>query len=281
VDTLTHLLVGHAMGAAASAAAGPVGVAVYWGAVIGNSLPDIDVPISLLIRHDVKMHRTFTHTLPGALLLSVIGAAVVHLLAPDASFGVAYSWTLLGCLVHMALDCLNLWGARALWPLTGHSLNVGVLHIIDPAMILLLGLPTITTALNLTSHRTLSVAFLLIWPYIGWRIWSAHRLYHRFRAGGLQRVRIIPWYTAWRYVQETDDQIEYGQVIGGHRHLLERFAKDDSPLVRATLTNPIVAAFLDSAEYPYAEVTANEVIWGDAVRRLRADFRPVHIPIDA
>jgi inner membrane protein len=286
LDTLTHLLVGHAMGAAASSVAGPLGAAAYWGVLIGNSLPDIDVPLSLLVRRDIKMHRTFTHTLPGAVLLSAgAGLAMRPLMPTGTPFGALFLWILLGTLIHMALDCLNLFGARPFWPLSGRSIDLGVLHILDPFMVLLLGVPTVVVALGRASQHSLALSFLLLWPYILYRIITAHRLYHRLKAEGSLRARVIPWFSGWRYLYETDSNIEFGLWAGGRRRALATYPKDaDSPVIQASLSDPQVAAFLASAEYPYALIEEDgegqKVVWADALRQLRADFRPLRIRIE-
>lgn len=285
LDTLTHLLVGHAMGAAASGVAGPYGAAAYWGVLIGNSLPDIDVPLSLLVRRDIKMHRTVTHTIPGAMALAAVASLVMHPFMLTTPLGIFFMWTLLGCLIHMGMDCLNLFGARPFWPLSARSVNLGVLHILDPILLLVLGVPTIAVALGQGSHQFLALSFLLIWPYVFYRILKAKKLYRRLKADGSLRARVIPWFSSWRYIYENAGGIEFGLWSGGARRSLANYpTTEDSPLVRATLGNPRVAAFLKTAEYPYAVVRedsdGHEVVWGDALRQLRADFRPVRVRID-
>lgn len=285
MDSLTHLLVGHAMGTVAASAAGPHATAAYWAVLIGNSLPDIDVPISLIFRRDIKLHRTYTHTLPGVVLLSLAAAALLGRFLPGSSFSVAFVGTLLGSLAHMSMDCLNLFGARPLWPLSGRSVDLGVLHILDPVLMLLLGLPTVGVQLGLLSAPALFVGFFAMWPYILYRLATARKLYHRLRAGGSLRARVIPWYASWRYVYETGTAIEFGRWDRGARVPMETYPKHDSPVIQASLQNPAVEAFLKSAEYPYAKVETgeegHEVVWGDALRQLRADFRPLRIRVNA
>lgn len=286
MDSLTHLLVGHAMGSvAAGAAAQPMGGGVYWAVLIGNSLPDIDVPISLILRRDIRLHRTVTHTLPGAMALSAITAAFLTRAMPGAPFWQLLIWTLLGCLSHMALDCLNLFGARPFWPLSGRSIDLGVLHIFDPALVLLLGLPALGAAARVASPLLLNLAFYAIWPYVLYRLSTARRLYRRLKASGFIRARVVPWFTGWRYVMETAHAIEFGYWSQGRRRTIATYPKHDSPLIRATLSDPQVSNFLASSEYPYARVEEDgegqAVVWGDVLRQLRADFRPLRVRVEA
>ncbi|HEY3367272.1 MAG TPA: metal-dependent hydrolase [Symbiobacteriaceae bacterium] len=284
MDSLTHLLVGHAMGSvASSAAAQPMGGPVYWAVLIGNSLPDIDVPISLLLRRGIRLHRTFTHTLPGASALSAVAAACIGRVMPGTPFWLLFVWTLLGCFSHMALDCLNLFGARPFWPFSGRSIDLGVLHIFDPALVVLLGVPALLVATKAAPPYVLSGAFLWMWPYVLYRIARARRLYRGLKATGSVRARIVPWYSSWRYIMETATAIEFGYWQRGCRRIIASYPKQDSPVVRATLTYPQVSDFLAAAEYPYARVEEDAdgfaVIWADALRQLRADFRPLRVRV--
>lgn len=282
MDTLTHLLMGHAMGAAAASAT-PHGAAIYWAAVIGNSLPDLDVPVSLLVRRDVKLHRTLTHTIPGCLALSGVATVGLGLFFPEAPWLSLFGWLLLGTLVHLAMDCLNLFGARPFWPLTDRTVDLGALHILDPVLVVLLGIPAAGAAMGMTPQSLVALSFGLIWPYVLYRVMTARRLQRWLTGEGPSRSRVIPWYGSWRFLFETDHSIEFGCWSQGRRKIMQRFAKLDSPLVRATLAHPQVAAFLASAEYPYARIhedeNGNAVVWADALRQLRADFQPVRIKV--
>lgn len=283
MDSLTHLLVGHAMGAVATSFAPPAGAAVYWAAMIGNSLPDIDVPVSLVLRRDIKMHRTVTHTIPGAFLLAGLTTAVLSWLFPAAPVLPVFIWALLGNLAHLGMDCLNLFGARPFWPFTSRSVELAILHILDPYLLVILGIPTLGLALGMTSKAALVLAFFLIWPYVLYRLAIARRLLQRLRLEGPERIRIIPWFTSWRYILETASTIEFGYWRKHERFVVTTFHKADSPLVRASMEDPQVISFLRSAEYPYALVEEDEdgpaVVWKDMLRQLRADFRPLRIRV--
>lgn len=280
MDSLTHILMGHAMGSLASSVSPTAGAAVYWAALIGNSLPDIDVPISLLLRRGIQLHRTYTHTIPGVAMLSAVTALVLEHYFPGTSLLSLFGWTVLGCLVHVAVDCLNLFGAKPFWPLNGRAVELGVLHILDPWLILLLGAPVVGTFMNWTSPATNAFAFIAIWPYVVYRLATARRLLNQLQAEGSVRARVVPWYASWRYIYETDQAVEFGRwQRGGHRMPLETFVKQEDPRIAASLNDPRVHHFLRSAEYPIAMVQDDAVIWIDAVRRLRADFQPLRIPV--
>jgi len=284
MDSLTHLLVGHAMGAVATSISPQAGAAVYWAAVIGNSLPDIDVPLSLLLRRDVRLHRTITHTLPGVLVLSILAAAGIGLFLPEAPFLIVFGWALLGNLTHLAMDCLNLFGARPFWPLHGRSVDLAVLHIMDPMLILMLGIPATAVAVGMANPMVVALSLFLVPCYVLYRWTKARGLARTFRQHEMLRAKVIPWFMGWRYVFETERAIEFGYWRKGRRHAISTYSKADSPLIQASLANPAVTSFLCGAEYPFAEIheddTGHEVVWGDAVRKLRSDYQPLRVRVN-
>lgn len=281
LDSLTHILFGHTMGTLASSVSPTAGAAVYWAALIGNSLPDLDVPVSIALRRGIQLHRTFTHTLPGVAVLSALSAGVLCALFPGAPFAALFGWTLVGSLVHVAVDCLNLFGARPFWPLNGQSVGLGVLHIMDPFLLLLLGLPTVGAYLGWLPDGLVATAFLAVWPYIFFRIRTSRRLLHRLRFEGSLRAHVVPWYASWRYIAETEGEVEFGLWRRGERVPLETFPKREDPRIAASLEDPRVSNFLRQSEYPVALVQEGEVVWIDALRRLRADFQPLRIPVES
>lgn len=280
MDSLTHLLMGHAMGTLAANVAPAAGPAVYWAALIGNSLPDLDVPISLLLRRGVQLHRTYTHTLPGVIALSAITALMLNQVYPEPGLLPLFGWAAFGCLVHVAMDCLNLFGVRLFWPLDRRWIQLGILHILDPFLLLLLGAPSMGAYLNWSSPALVAVGFLAIWPYVAYRLRTARRLLRRLKAEGSLRARIVPWFSGWRYVFETERAVEFGRWHRGQPVALETFPKQADPRIDATRSDPRVARFLRSAEYPVALIQGDAVIWIDALRRLRADFQPLRIPAE-
>lgn len=281
MDSVTHLLMGHAMGALAAAAAPEAGPAVYWAAFLGNSLPDIDVPLSVLMRRGIQLHRTYTHTLLGAAVLSAAAACALSSAFPEAGPAQLFTWTLLGALAHVAADCLNLFGARPFWPLSGRTVELGVLHITDPWLLLLLGLPAAGAGVGWLPARWLGGAFVAMWLYVAVRCLTARRILRGLLQAGSLRARVVPWFSGWRYVAETADTVEFGRWRRGRRVMLESFPKRQDPRIAASLGDPRVGQFLRESEYPVALVQEGEVVWIDALRRLRADFRPLRVPVEA
>lgn len=269
MDSLTHLVMGHTLGLAAAGAAAPAGTgaaaAAYWGALVGNSLPDVDVPAGYLMGRGWAFHRKYTHTVPGVLLLSAAAAGAIALLVPGALFGGALAWALAGCGVHVLLDCHNRWGTRALWPFTDRRLGWGVLFILDPFI--------------LAVHMGAAVGGTAAWGALAWAVTAAYiglrwlvRLHAARRLGGAQ---VMPYLAGWRYILETPEQVEFGRVgaLRGRPYPEARLRKDRHPAVAASRAAPEVAAFLARAGYPVAQAEPApggwRVLWTDLYGRWR------------
>lgn len=181
LDSLTHLVMGHAMGAFATGATPAVQTAAYWGALVGNSLPDIDVPVGYLFGRGWAFHRKFTHTVPGILLLSLAAAALITFAIPDSAYLVTWTWTLTGSVIHVFLDCLNRRGVRPLWPFSSRLFAAGVLFIIDPVILGALALASLGAKAGWTGPDLLRLTYIVVWVYIFVR-WALV-LYLRRRAG--------------------------------------------------------------------------------------------------
>lgn len=261
MDSLTHLAMGHTLGllAAAAAPAGPAAGAAYWGALVGSSLPDVDVPAGYLAGRGWAFHRKYTHTLPGVVALGAAAAGVVVGLHPGAPYPLTLAWTLAGCILHVLLDCHNRRGVQPLWPWSRRRLGWGVLFILDPLIL----------ALHLAAAAGGSAAWgALAWAgtaaYIGWR-WLV-----RLRAARvLAPAVVLPYLAGWRYILETPDQVEVGRLgpLWARPYPLRRVRRDQGPAVEATRAVPAVQAFLARAAYPVAQVEPEgggyRVVWTD------------------
>jgi inner membrane protein len=152
VDNVTHTLIGVIIGEAAHRFLPPStvlsdrqrrGIAIGVMAVGGN-LPDADViytgvlntPLDYLLHH-----RGHTHTLIGALGLSLLMFLVVRLwwryrkIRPrPADLGMLAGLAVLGPLVHIGLDLTNSFGVHPLWPVDDHWYYGDSVYIVEPLL---------------------------------------------------------------------------------------------------------------------------------------------------
>ncbi len=133
MDSLTHIVVGAAVGTAVLGR--KVGVrAALWGAACGT-LPDLDVlvPYGDPVR-DFTFHRAHSHSL---LWLTLASPALAWFIArlerrSDATFRewLALAW--LALVAHPLLDSFTVYGTQLLLPFSDYPVGLGSIFIIDP-----------------------------------------------------------------------------------------------------------------------------------------------------
>ncbi|HWI51885.1 MAG TPA: metal-dependent hydrolase [Symbiobacteriaceae bacterium] len=286
MDSLTHLVLGHAMGAFARGATPAVQTAAYWGALVGNSLPDIDVPVGTLLGRGWAFHRKFTHTIPGMLLLPVLATGVITWAVPGSNPLVTYGWTLAGVILHVFLDCLNTFGTRPFRPFSDQILGVGALFIMDPVMLGVLGLADLANLAGWLSGAALRSLSLLILLYVAARWLLLVRLRRKVAAPDVTRSTVTAFLAGWRFFRQRTGRLEYGTMdpLGLRLQVVEEVETATGPAVEASRQVPAVAAFLKRARYPYARLEQQDghyrVEWQDLFLRMRGQRGGLEIILD-
>lgn len=286
MDSLTHLVLGHAMGAFAGGATPAAAAGAYWGALVGNSLPDIDVPVGYLLRRGWAFHRKFTHTIPGMVLLSAGATLVITLAIPGSDPRLTLAYTLAGCLIHVLLDCLNLFGTRPFWPFSTRSIGAGTLFIMDPVMLGVLGLGSMLELTGQMTAATLRGLYIAVAVYVVLRRLTQIRLRAYVSGPGVMRASVFAWLASWRYLRETPTLVELGKLnpLTGRATMLASYEKAQGPVVDATRQLPQVRAFLGQARYPFAQVHSAgpgyRVVWQDLYARLRGRNHAAEVLLD-
>lgn len=87
--------------------------------------PDFD-SVSYLWGSDAFycFHHTYTHTLVGITVLSLILAGIEHRRFKEFSFSRLLVLNLAGCMIHLCGDMIALWPLRLLWPFSEHNFTL-------------------------------------------------------------------------------------------------------------------------------------------------------------
>ena len=142
MDNLTHSLTGWALGRAGLKSATRKGMAAL---ILGANMPDIDVFFSKAWWEPLAMHRGFTHSLVGGLVvMPPILAGLLWLLdrwqvrrgarfrsGLEMHFGWLVALSYLGAITHPLLDSLTTYSVQFLSPLSGAWFHADALFIID------------------------------------------------------------------------------------------------------------------------------------------------------
>jgi inner membrane protein len=140
MDSLTHLLLGGAIGAAI-APAGQRRAAILAGAAL-NTVPDLDVlllprftddPVALMTWHRSFLHSVFVLPLIGALVWWVCRVRGPRVNSAPAR----WFWLIQACLLsHPLMDACTVYGTSLLWPLDVAPAMWSLFFIIEPAFTL-------------------------------------------------------------------------------------------------------------------------------------------------
>jgi membrane-bound metal-dependent hydrolase YbcI (DUF457 family) len=146
LDNLTHSLFGLTLGRTPLGRAGRGTTAAL---LLASNAPDIDIVTTAggAVKY-LEWHRGMTHGPLGIVGLAVVSAALVDLarrLVPkwrrpeeDATFGMLVAVSLVGVLLHVALDLPTSYGTRFLSPFSWRWFAVDWMPIIDPYLLIVL-----------------------------------------------------------------------------------------------------------------------------------------------
>ncbi|AER55681.1 hypothetical protein DSC_05140 [Pseudoxanthomonas spadix BD-a59] len=140
MDSITHLVLGGAIGAAI-APAGQRRAALLAGAAL-NTVPDLDVPLLLTFTDDpvtwMTWHRSFLHSV---FVLPLIGGLVWWACRVRGkrvkAAPVRWFWLIQACLLsHPLIDACTVYGTWLLWPLEVRPAMWSTFFIVEPAFTL-------------------------------------------------------------------------------------------------------------------------------------------------
>lgn len=103
MDPISHAVVGAAIGGLKDPT---TPAALYWAAVAGAVIPDIDFVVRIVGGEAAYLdhHRGPTHGPIGWVVQAAVIAGLLAWISPGAPFGSLFLWALFGVLSHIALD---------------------------------------------------------------------------------------------------------------------------------------------------------------------------------
>lgn len=255
--------------------------------------PDLDVLAAFGGRtFGFAHHRGFTHSFLGVPLVAALVTAFVYGIwrwrgrkTKDPNlpprWGVLYLYACLAGLTHILLDFTNNYGVRPLWPFSEKWYSWDIVFILEPVMLVLLGLGLIAPALFSLIDREIGarhkgprgrvaatlalVGVVLMW---GVRDYEHRRAVYALQARTYQgvdpqRVSAYPeminplhWYgvveTPAFFVTAEVDSL--GPEVDPEGQLEVRYKSEETPVTQAAKRSYAGSVFLDWAQYPVTEV---------------------------
>lgn len=258
MDTLTHGLLGLAIGAIRKPDGTPTDRAVLLAAVIAAELPDLDYlwPSDEPVLVTLRAHRGLSHALvaaPGvALAAAVVALLVFRRAAFLPTYGVAVAATVFG---HILCDLWTGWGTRVLLPLSDQRLGLDWTSVIDPLVTLplLIGAGIAFSRRRRAWRRPLLVGLLLSAAYIGARVGIRAALEAEVDARYGAAARVFPapvGVLRWRYVAPLPNGFAAGVVELGGDLVEERVVETDPRAIAAVQALPVGREVLAWARFP-------------------------------
>lgn len=147
-----------------------------WGALVAMS-PDVDVVFCRTPLQYIEWHRGFSHSFVGTALLAVLCAwALLWLMQREKPLADAnaarHGWTFTSAwwlafgilLLHVWLDCVTSYGTQILQPFSEYRSRLSGLFIVDPVLILGMGLGLAFFARNRKVMGWLLAVVVLVYP---------------------------------------------------------------------------------------------------------------------
>ena len=130
VDTITHGLIGAFVSRLGFRQKhGKIAAAVM---VLSAILPDFDMILNFWGDEiTYKNHRGFTHSIFGAIVISLILALIFYFFSSYKRFLHLFLFSILGITSHIILDLLNSYGTQILNPLSNYRYGIGAIFILD------------------------------------------------------------------------------------------------------------------------------------------------------
>lgn len=255
MDILTHFLMGYDLSKALPFSLKYSSEALIAGAV----LPDIDhVPIFIKKNHYLKYHRTFTHSLVIAPIISVMLAYFIKYWDREGSFWLYAVLILIGILSHIGLDIVVPYGIKLFYP-SGKWYYRDWICVIDVIILILLLMPLFGK--YLFNKYLFQYAIFLILCFILFRGYIHHkitaylkRMYPKTKGLGVVPTPVNPF--KWWIIIDNQNEYRcfYFNSFNKKQTKAKYFPKNlDDSLINSSL---LAKDFLSWARFPYMHITS-------------------------
>lgn len=279
MENICHTLVGAALARTGLKRRTALGAATM---MIGANFPDIDI-LAAPFGRATEFRRGWTHGLLALVVLPFVLAALMLLwdrhrrARDDVSEApvIPKQLLLLSALsiwTHPVLDWMNSYGLRWLMPFDGHWFYGDSLFIVDPYLLVVLGLGVWISRRRERSHApnpwrparvALAAAALYIVSMLGLQHMAESIAREEVAATGFARQKLVVTASpanpfSWRVYADDGSRYRTGHVSVLARRLMldpEALEKNaDDPAVQVALRSDAIRAFLDWARLPFYRV---------------------------
>lgn len=216
MDAISHAVIGVAV---AGLSGQPLAITepIYIAAVLGSQGPDFDIIAWLRGNFSyLKHHRTYSHSLVGISLWSILIAGIIAVFWPHSNFIASLGWAFLGGLSHITTDYFNTHGAALFWPFCQQRRSYPLLNVFDPV---LLSLVLSLFLLQLPMSQLALATIATLCSYMAVRLVLKHqaskRLHQLLGPQKVIKISIMPSLKRllyWDFLVETSQQYFIGRI---------------------------------------------------------------------
>jgi len=216
MDSLSHALIGIAV-AGLSGQQFSIGDPIYLATMLGAQAPDFDIIAYMGGNFSyIKQHRSFSHSIPGIALWSILIGALLHFFMPQANLFSTVCWAFWGGLSHISIDYFNTHGAAILWPLCKERKSLSLLNVMDPILlVLMVSVYTIHSDMFELSLRTFFIMMIYIAVRTLLRSRAKKQLQCLFSSEPVTQIIVMPSLKrilSWDFVLETTSHHIVGEI---------------------------------------------------------------------
>ncbi len=246
-------------------------VSLLIGAVAGT-IPDLDVLLSPFFS-DIEfltVHRSFSHSIGFAILLSFLLGEVFHRIYHRKHARI--KWTLaffLALFTHSLLDWCTTYGTKLISPFSDHLFSLNSIHVIEPVYTSILLVGVLLHLSKKGESKALVYALLISTSYLLIGFMSKNHAYYHFRAQ-LEKDKIsyedilvspTPLNTfLWHGIVKTTEGYHFGtySIFDGKSAVNFQFVKSDNKILENVKDDRLINYYLDyTQDYPLVEAGEN------------------------
>jgi len=237
------------------------------GAIVGT-IPDLDVLLSPFF-NDIEfltVHRSFSHSIGFAILLSLLLGEIFHRLYKKKHS--RKKWQLaffLATFTHSLLDWCTTYGTKLISPFDDHLFSLNSIHVFEPIYTGILLIGVLTHLIKKKTNKSLRNALILSTCYLALGLISKNHAFYHFKSQlekeeiAYEDVLVSPTPLnsfLWHGIAKTKAGYHFAtySIFDGKKDVEFQFVESDNEIVDKIKSNRLIKYYLDyTQEYPLIE----------------------------
>lgn len=237
------------------------------GAIVGT-IPDLDVLLSPLF-NDIEfltVHRSFSHSIGFAILLSLLLGEIFHRLYKNRHSRTKWQLAFfLATFTHSLLDWCTTYGTKLISPFDDHLFSLNSIHVFEPIYTGILLIGVLTHLIKKNENKSLINALILSTCYLIFGLISKNHAYYHFKSQldkekiAYDDVLVSPTPLnsfLWHGIAKEKNGYHFAtySIFDGTKDIKFQFVESDNEIVDKIKSSRLIKYYLDyTQEYPLIE----------------------------